>query len=354
MVSVISLGSAVVRWRKEARRTSGWGGLLYVLPALTLLLTFNLWPILFSVWISFWKWDVKPLDFIGLANYQRLFGDGFITTDYAGHQAVGRVLKSLIVTAYYALGTVPITIALSFLIAYLLFHGLKGQGLFRTIFFLPHITSSVAMTVVFAWIFDARVGIANALLHQLGLPSQTWLEDPTPATKRFLDFVGVHWLHGWPDILSGPSVALVVVIIFGIWSTIGYNIVIYLAGFTSISKDLYEAGRIDGANDLDLLRNITWPLSMPSTFFLLIVNTIAALQTFSPIYTLTRDTGLGRGEAGGPLDTTLTITVYIFRYFYEQANGVGYAAAVSLLLFAIILGLTLIQFRVLGRRVHYQ
>jgi ABC-type sugar transport system permease subunit len=353
-VSVVSIRSTALRWRREARRTNGWGGLVYVVPALVILVVFEVWPILFSVWISLWKWDVGPLAFVGLANYQRLLGEGFVTADYEGKPAVDEVLKSLIVTVYYAIGVVPITILLGFFIAALLFQPIRGRELLRTIYFLPYVTSSVAMTIVFGWIFSSQSGAANAFLQLIGLPTQTWLEDPIPTAKRFLAWVGMGGLDSWSNDLAGPSVALLVVTLYGIWSTLGYNVVIYLAGLTDIPTELYEAGKIDGATGWQLLRHITWPMLTPSTFFLSIVNTIAAFQAFTPIYTLTRTTGMGRGEAGGPLDTTLTITVYIFRNFYERGNAVGYAAAVSILLFFIILGLTILQFRVIGRRVHYQ
>lgn len=348
MAVVESTRATVGRWRREARRTSGWAGLIYVLPALAILLLFEVWPIAFAIWISLWKWDVGPLAFVGLANYERLFVEGFVTRDYDDKPAIGEVAKSLLVTVYYTIGVVPVTIALAFFIAYLLFQPVRGRAILRTIYFLPYVTSSVAITLVFGWIFNARVGIANAGMQLLGLPSQTWLEDPIPMLKRLGLFTS------WGNDFAGPSVALVVIILFSIWSTLGYNVVIYLAGLTDIPSELYEAGRIDGATGWQLMRHVTWPLLSPTTFFLSIVNTISAFQAFSPIYTLTRNTGMGRGEAGGPLDTTLTITVYIFRNFYERANSVGYAAAVSLLLFMIILAMTLIQFRVLGRKVHYQ
>lgn len=347
-------GARLLRLRDTARRTSGWSGLLYVLPALSLLLLFEVWPILFSIWISLWRWDVQPLNFVGLENYRRLLAEGFITQGYDGRPAAGEVLKSLMVTLYYVAGTVPVTIGLAFGLAYALFQGVRGRAALRTIYFLPYVTSSVAVTLVFAWIFNAQIGVANALMQRLGLPTQTWLEDPIPVAKRVLQWAGAGDLSGWPDILAGPSVALLVIIFFSIWSQLGYNVVIYLAGLTGISAELYEAARIDGAGAAAVLRHITWPLLTPSTFFLLIVNTIGAFQAFSPIYTLTRESGMGRGEAGGPLDTTLTITVYIFRNFYERANSVGYAAAVSFLLFFIILGLTAAQFRLFGREVHYQ
>jgi len=341
------------RFRREARRTSGWAGLLYVVPALVILVTFELWPILFGIWISLWRWDVRALDFVGLDNYQRLFGEGMLTRDFKGDLGPGEVLNSLLVTLYYVLGTVPVTMALAFVLAYMLFRGMRGEGLLRTLYFLPHVTSSVAITMVFTWIFNPRVGIANAVLERVGIPTQTWLQDPTPLLKRLSQGLGLGSLEAVPDWAAGPSMALTVVIIFSIWSTLGFCIVVYLSGLTSIPKDISDAARIDGAGEWTVMRTVIWPLLSPTTLFLLIVSIINAFQAFAPIYAMTRNAGLGRAEAGGPLDTTLTITVYIFRNFYERSNGVGYAAAVSLFLFVILLALTLIQFRTYGRRVHY-
>lgn len=344
----------LTRLRREARRTSGWGGLLYVIPALLILLAFEIWPLVFGLWISLWKWDIEPVKFVGLDNYRQLFGEGFITRDFRGDLTSGELAQSLMVTLYYVLGVVPLTIALSFVIAFFLFQGLSGQGMLRTVYFLPYVTSSVAMALVFAWMFNPQVGIVNALMDRAGLPTSTWLGDPTPAAMRVLNWAGIDIVNGWPELASGPSVALVVVIVFSIWSTLGYSIIVYLAGLTSISRDLAEAARIDGAGRWQIMRSITWPLLSPTTIFLVIFNTINAFQAFTPIYTLTRNAGMGRAEAGGPLNSTLTVTVYVFRNFYERANSVGYAAAVSLLLFVLMLGLTLAQFRLLGRRVHYQ
>lgn len=344
----------LARWRREARRTSGWGGLLYILPALVILLAFEVWPLISGIWISLWRWDIEPVRFIGLDNYRTLIQDGFLTRDFRGDLAVGEVAQSLIVTAYYVLGVVPVTIFLSFVIAYLLFQGLAGQAFFRTVYFVPHVTASVSIALVFAWMFDAQLGVVNAVMEKLGLPTSTWLQDPSPAAKRVLHWLGVGGLDRWPDLAAGPSVALVVVIIFTVWSTIGYSIVVYLAGLTAIPRDLAEAARIDGASKFQIMRSITWPLLAPSTVFLVIFNTVGAFQAFTPIYAMTRNSGMGRAEAGGPLDTTLTITVYVFRNFYEKSNAVGYAAAVSLLLFLLMLAMTVIQFRLLGRNVHYQ
>jgi ABC-type sugar transport system permease subunit len=350
-VASLAFPAQIDRWRRSARRTSGWGGLLYVVPALAILLLFEIWPLLFGFWISLWKWDIGPLRFIGLDNYARLFGEGFVTHDFRGDLAPGDVANSLMVTIYYILGTVPVTLFLAFGIAYLLFQGLAGQGLLRTIYFLPYVTSSVAVALVFAWMFNSQVGVVNALLSWLGLPTSTWLRDPNPAAERFLGWLGVSQsaLDAWPDLAAGPSVALVVVIIFSIWTSIGYSIVVYLAGMTAIPRDLRDAARVDGAGTWQALRSVIWPLLAPTTIFLVIFNTINAFQAFTPIYTLTRTTGMGRAEAGSPLDSTLTITVFIFRNFYEKTNSVGFAAALSIFLFVIMLGLTLAQLRLLGR-----
>jgi len=344
----------VLRPRRVARRVINSAGLLFVLPALVLLLAFELWPVLFNIWISLWKWDVDPIAFVGGDNYRRLFADGFITRDYADDLAAGEMLNSLIVTLYYVLCTVPVTIALAFGFASLLYGKLFGRSALRTVFFLPHVTAGAAIAIVFAWMFNATSGVINAMLAAIGLPTQRWLEDPVPFAKRIGQWLGIRWLNGIPNLAAGPSTALVVIILFTVWSAIGFNIVVYIAGRTAIPAELYEAARLDGASRWTILRRITWPLLGPTTFFLLIYDTIGAFQAFNPIYTLTRTSGLGRGEAGGPLDTTLTITVYIFRNFYERSNSVGYAAAVSFLLFFIILALTLVQFRFVGRNVHYQ
>lgn len=325
-----------------------------MVPALAILLLFRVWPILLGGWISLWRWDVRPVAFIGVENYRRLLGEGFVARDFRGDRVAGEIVQSLIVTLYYVIGTVPVTIALAFVLAYLLFQGMRGRGALRTIYFLPYVTNSVAIALVFAWIFSAQVGVANAVLQRLGLPTQTWLQDPTPVAKRLLGWAGAGGLAGWPDLAAGPSLALVVVILFSIWTQLGYSIVVYLAGLTAIPRDLADAARVDGAGSWAVMRSVVWPLLAPSTFFLLILNTVRAFQAFDPIYVLTRNTGMGRGEAGGPLDTTLTISVYIFRNFYERANSVGYAAAVSFLLFFLLLGLTWLQFRLYERNVHYQ
>jgi len=224
---------------------------------------------------------------------------------------------------------------------------------FRTIYFLPYITASVAVAMVFSLIFNPKFGVANAALEKLGLPGQKWLQDPNPALKEWTAWTGIGVIDRIPDWLAGPSVALVVVCIYSIWASLGYAIVVYLAGLTSIPRDLADAARLDGASEWTVMRTIIWPLLTPTTAFLVITSTIGAFQAFNPIFALTRGSGLGRSEAGAPLDTTLTITVYIFRNFYERSNSVGYAAAVAVFLSLLLLALTLLQFRWYSRSNHH-
>ena len=196
------------RLRREARRTSGWGGLLYVLPALAILLAFEIWPLVFGIWISLWEWDIEPLAFVGLDNYRQLFGDGFVTRDFRGDLVAGDLAQSLIVTLYYVLGVVPLTILLSFAIAFSLFQGLSGQGILRTVYFLPYVTSSVAMALVFAWMFNPQVGIVNAVMDRVGLPTSTWLREPTPPPSGCsVGPASMGWGAGpiWPPVPASPS-----------------------------------------------------------------------------------------------------------------------------------------------------
>lgn len=322
--------------------------MLYIVPAFIILILFEVWPLLFGAWISLWKWNIGPINFIGLENYKTMFLDGFITRDFKGDLTIGEVLNSLLVTVNYVIIAVPTSIAIGFVIAYMLFRGSKGEGILRTLYFLPYITASVAVTMVFAWMFNAQVGVVNALFEMVGIPTQKWLLEPKPALKIMfgLDFL--------PDWAAGPSLALVVIIIYSVWASSGFNIVIYLSGLSGISKEVLEAAKLDGASEWKVMTTIIWPLISPTTFFLLVTSTISAFQVFSPVFALTRNSGAGSTSAGAPLDTTLTITVFIYRNFYERSNAVGYAAAVSMLLFGILLILTMVQFKVGARRVHYQ
>lgn len=320
---------------------------LYLLPALGLLLLFDLWPMVLGFWISLWRWGVIPEGFVGLSNYARILEE---TASFEGGFELGEMGESLTVTFYYVLGTVPVTLFLSFVVANLLNQKVRALGLLRTAYFLPYVTSTVAAGMVFLWIFNPQVGIANWVLTSLGMAEQEWLFDPDPALKTVLQGLGAGPMEWYPDFLGGPSMALVCIIVFSVWIALGFNVVIMLAGLSNIPTQLYEAARIDGARGFQLARHITLPMLSPTLFFLSITSFITAFQSFEAVYILSG----GGGDAGGPLNTTLTITLYIFQNFYERPSAVGYAAAVSFVLFFLLLMLTFLQFRILGRRVHYE
>lgn len=301
---------------------------LLLLPALTILTVFGIFPLFFAVYMSLYEWKGIRAVFEGIGNFREALG----RSDF---------WDAFLVTLYYAMGTIPISMGLSFLVATALFRILRGRSFFRTIFFLPYITSAVAAATVWRAILNPRAGLVNTFLGWCGLQLDswpTWLLEP----KGLL-----HLLSGGrvaDDV--GPSLALCCVILFDIWHSSGFMIVVFLAGLTAIPKELEEAAIVDGANWLQTTRKVTLPLLSPTIFFLLVVNVIKAFQSFNSFYALT-------GNGRGPLDTTQNLTVYIYSNFYEY-NRLGYGAAVATLLALAIVTLTLIQWRYLSRRVHYE
>ncbi|NBD22976.1 carbohydrate ABC transporter permease [Paenibacillus glycinis] len=326
-------------------RKQAWTGFAYAAPALLLLLVFRFWPMAFGAWISLWKWGFVPDKFIGFGNFAKIFEEGLLYKDALLGWQFGPIANSLMVTVYYAIGTIPISIFLSFLLAYFLFQKIKGKGILRTVFFIPYITSQVAAGLVFKWIFHTNVGVANAALKSVGLQPQDWLSDPDPLFVHVAAAFGGTWPSSIPTALAGPSYALIVIMLFTIWSSIGFNIVIFLAGMGSVSPELYEAARIDGAGTARIMRHVTWPLLSPMVFLLSIISVIGSFESFNAFYIIS-------GGEGGPLGTTMSLPLYIFRTFYVYGQ-VGYASAISMFLFAIILLLTWVQYKYGEKRVHY-
>ncbi len=306
-----------------------WSAYLYLLPALVILAAFHIFPVFYAVYISLQRGPIGRMVYNGLQNYARALSSG----DF--WHALGT-------TFVYALLTMPITIILGLIFAYLLYQGVRGQGAYRTAYFMPYVVSTVGSAIVWAWIFDPASGLANAILQRLGLPPLRWLIEPAGIGQVLARSLHLS-LPGWA---AGPSVALLAVAIFSIWQAAGYDVIIFLAGLTNIPGEMYEAARIDGANGWQLLRYITIPLLAPTTFFVIVISVIASLQSFNQIFAMNR---AAAQELGGPLGSTSTLTVYMFNQLYTFADY-GYAAAVALLLSLIILGLTLFNFRVLGGR----
>jgi multiple sugar transport system permease protein len=307
---------------------------LFLAPALILIGLFQVLPGIAAFVMSLTRWGVIYERWAWFENYAAIL-------DPSGTR-FGEFVNALGVTLWYVVLTVPIEMAIALVVAYVLYQGTVGRGAYRVVYFMPYITSVVAAATIFDWMFDANFGFLNYLIGLVGIGSQAWLREP----RGIVDMIGGAFGANVPEGLAGPSLSLVAVSIFTIWHFVGFQIVIFLAGLTGISREVYDAARIDGAGEGQVLRRITLPLLSPSIFFVGIIATVGAMRSFSQIYVLTN---------GGPLDTTRTVPLLIFRTFFERtaSNGIGLGAAMSFIFVLIIIAITLFQFRVLGRRVFY-
>jgi multiple sugar transport system permease protein len=248
--------------------------------------------------------------------------------------------QGLKVTVFFSMGTVPVQLAIALFLAVLLYQKMAGSSAFRMIFFLPYVTPVVASAAVFKQMFSNRAtSPANALLSTLGLETQLWLREPHGVFTLLGEALGIEV----PSWAAGPSLALVVIIMLSIWTFVGYNVVIYLAGLVNIPNELNEAAEIDGAGSWQVFRHVTFPLLSPTTYFLSLIAVIGTFKAFNTIWVM-RD--------GAALGTTDPFSVVIFAEFFEKTRY-GYASAMAFILFAIIISLTLINNRVQGSRVFY-
>ncbi|MGD8626446.1 MAG: ABC transporter permease subunit [Anaerolineae bacterium] len=247
--------------------------------------------------------------------------------------------QGLKVTAYYSIGTVPFQLGISLLLATLLFQNIRGKGFFRLLYFLPYITPAVAAAGVFRVFFSSRpTAPINSLLNLFNAGPLLWLDEP----KGILQMIAGSGVTV-PEWAAGPSLALVVVIIYNIWSYVGYDTVIFLAGLGSIPSELYEAAAIDGAGRFAQFRHITFPLLSPTTYFLTLLAVIGTFKAFNHVWVL---------RSGAALGTTDTASIVIFNEFNRNTRY-GYAASLALLLLGVIMILTIVNNRIAEERVFY-
>ena len=333
------------RSRIAGRQTlAGW---LFVTPALIALLAFFVAPILLALWVSFRDWSgLTPLADStgnGAHNYQELLTrTGVVRGDFA---------KSLRNNLYYVLGVVPAQTVLAFLLALIVNAKLlKGRTFFRTAFYFPSVTSSIAVAFIFVFLFSPA-GVVNTVLSALlpGKVDTVWLDDSDGLIHLVLGWLGVHRQPGalsgqfldlsWWDWLSGPSVALSSIMVLATWTTTGTFMLMFLAGLQSIPVELDEAALIDGATARQRFFRVTLPMMKPTVFLVLTLGIIGTWQVFDQVYAMT---------AGGPQKTTLTPAYLVYREGFEN-TAMGRAAAIAFIVFVIILVFTGIQRLVLRK-----
>ncbi|MDA8220013.1 MAG: sugar ABC transporter permease [Dehalococcoidales bacterium] len=285
---------------RAARRRLGPDALGYLMiaPAYTIYVVFILFPVALVALLSLTDYSLVTRTWhqFGLENY----------VDLVANATIARALNNSIV---YAVFTVLPGLVVGFLLAWILNGPIWGLALFRQVYYYPNVISFVAASVTWVWIYDPTMGFLNRVLELLGLPVQEWLYD--------------------------PNLALPAVIVLGIWKSLGFNMVIYLAALQSIPRELYEAARVDGARNRDCLLRIAVPLVQPTTFFLVIMGLIAGFQAFDQIYVMT-----GGGPAGST--TTLVHQMYLNIFFYQR---LGLAGAISMLVMVAVAAIALVNFR---------
>jgi multiple sugar transport system permease protein len=303
-----------------SQREAIWAYVFLAVPIVFFALI-RFWPALQSFYLSMFTWHVDPARrrFIGLEYYRELLGNEVF------HQALKNTLM-------YAVITVPASMILGLTIALLLQGVFRGRGWYRAIYFAPYITPAVAVAWVWGWMYNYNFGIINTLLIE-------WYV--------FLENFGLERLAIEPQrFLTDPALALYSVAALVVWQQLGFQVVIFLAGLQGIPRIYYEAARIDGANPWDLFWHVTLPLLNPVIVFSVVITTINALQLFDQIV------NINFTNQGGPLNRTLSIALYMYQEAFLRAR-LGYAAAVTVVLFGIILIVTLVQLRLTQRRVEY-
>jgi multiple sugar transport system permease protein len=284
-------------WKKHGVREA-IAGYSFMIPTIIVMGTFVVLPIIYALFLAFNKVRILgelSYRWIGFKNFIRMASD----------ERVWIALKN---TAEYVIIVVPIQTILALILALILNSSIRGKNFFRIIFFLPTVTSSAVLTLIFMWIYNSN-GLLNNFLAFFGLPTYNWIGD--------------------------PSVALKSIMLMNIWSTAPFYMVIYLAALQDIPQSLYEAATIDGANRFDRFISITLPLLRPVTFFIVVMGIIGTFQLFDQSYIFS-------GGSGGPNNSTLTVVLLIYQYAFKSLD-MGYAAALALMLAGVIMIATLIQ-----------
>mgnify|MGYP002623390848 CR=1 FL=1 len=301
------------RWgQRRGRVVEALWGYAFIAPVGLGLAVFYLWPVLQTAYLSFTEWGpFGGHTWTGAENYRRLVADP---------QVGQAVLNTL---TYTVLGLLGIPLAVVFA-ALLDRDGLRGKAVYRTLFFLPVVTMPVAVGMVWRWLYHGDYGLINHALALVGIDGPNWIAD--------------------------PDTALYALVVVGIWSSLGYNLIIFLAGMQAIPREYYEAAALDGAGPVRQFFRITIPLLSPTAFFVSVISVIGSLQLFDLVYVMAASGNAARGNPAYPRLQTVVML------FYDRGfitNERGYAAAIAIMLLLIIVALTALQFRLQRRWVHY-
>lgn len=281
-------------------------GFTFILLPLLSLIILMYYPIIRSFFISFFEWDLlREPTFIGIENYKTLFNDEVFKT-------------SLVNTVKWVIIYVPMSVVTSFLLALLLDRKLKGAGFFRTLYYLPVVCPIVVVALLFVWIYNTDYGILNFILKNLfGMDPIGWLTD--------------------------SKYSLFAIAVMSVWKWAGYNMLIFLSALQGIDESLYEAAAIDGITPMTKLFKIKIPLIMPSIYFVMLTAVIDAFQMFTEIFIMTK---------GGPGYSTYTVSYYLWSNAFEYSK-MGYACAMAAVMFVIIMAVTLVQNKIMDKKVQY-
>ena len=300
--------------RKPWNESAGWG-LALVAPTIIGLVILNIWPFFQTLWFSLTKYtNIAGPDYIGLQNYEKmLFPKTVVTGSVSIWQAAGNTLM-------FVLLTVPVGVFLALVLASLLNNSIRGRNVYRGIYFLPMVVAPAAVAFVWKWILNSDYGILNQFLAIFGIKGTTWI--------------------------SNPDTALLSCAIINIWSAVGYDLVLILAGLQSISRTYYEAAEIDGASGVQRFFHITIPMVSPTLFFVVLMRTMTSLKQFDTVYLLVPS------RSNPAYRSAATLMTVFYREAFEKFNR-GYASAIVVFSFVLISIFTVIQLIAEKKLVHY-
>ncbi|MBX3064767.1 MAG: sugar ABC transporter permease [Anaerolineae bacterium] len=293
------LTNFISAWKRHNRQGDLTAAIIALAPAVLVFGIFNIYPLLNTAFLSLFKWDGLSAEklFVGLDNFRNL-----LTSDV--------LWNSLRATTGYTIGVTIVCVPLALIVAVLLNTGVRFQSLYRTMYFLPVVTATVAVAVVWRYMLDPGSGYLNVFLRQIGIVAPSWLRSTT-----------------W---------AMPAVIMVGVWKRLGFNLVVYLAALQSIPREYYEAAQVDGAGRWDLFRRITVPLITPTTALLTVLSIIDGFLLFDQVYVMTN---------GGPAGATDVVGLLLYRQAFRYFD-LGSASATAVIVFVIVAALTLLQWRV--------